>query len=38
MLGALAGQLYVNCKVCFNPNRVPVSFAVKLKELDRRTP
>lgn len=25
-------------KVCFNPSRIPVSFAVKLKELDRRTP
>jgi len=25
-------------KVCFNPSRVPVSFTVKLKELDRRTP
>ena len=25
-------------RVCFNPSRVPVSFAVKLKELDRRTP
>jgi hypothetical protein len=24
-------------KVCFNPSRVPVSFTVKLKELDRRT-
>ena len=25
-------------KVCFNPSRVPVSFVVKLKELDRRPP
>lgn len=25
-------------KVCFNPSRVPVSFVVKLKELDRKTP
>ena len=25
-------------KVCFNPSRVPASFTVKLKELDRRTP
>ena len=25
-------------KVCFNPSRIPVSFVVKLKELDRRTP
>jgi hypothetical protein len=25
-------------KVCFNPSRVPVSFAVTLKPLDRRTP
>ncbi|MDO8681596.1 MAG: protein-disulfide reductase DsbD family protein [Acidobacteriota bacterium] len=25
-------------KVCFNPSRVPVSFIVKLKELDRRPP
>ena len=25
-------------KVCFNPERVPVSFVVKLKELDRKPP
>jgi hypothetical protein len=25
-------------KVCFNPARVPISFVVKLKELDRRPP
>ena len=25
-------------KVCFNPARVPVSFVVKLKELDRKPP
>jgi hypothetical protein len=25
-------------KLCFNPSRVPVSFALKLKELDRRRP
>ena len=25
-------------KVCFNPSRIPVSFNVKLKALDRRTP
>ena len=25
-------------KVCFNPSRVPVSFVVKVKELDRRPP
>jgi hypothetical protein len=25
-------------KLCFNPSRIPFSFAVNLKELDRRTP
>jgi hypothetical protein len=25
-------------KVCFNPSRVPISFTVRLKDLDRKTP
>ena len=46
MLGALttvtlAGALeYQACddKVCFNPARIPISFEVKLKGLDRKPP
>ena len=37
----LTGALdYQACddKVCFNPSRVPISFLVKLKQLDRRAP
>lgn len=37
MTGSLEYQA-CDDKVCFNPTRIPISFAVKLKELDRRTP
>ena len=46
MLGSLSSVTitgafeYQACddKVCFNPARVPLSFAVSIKELDRRPP
>ena len=39
--GTVTGALeYQACddKVCFNPARVPISFVVGLKQLDRRPP